>query len=89
MELVFIKDEEKELTTSLKVAKKFGKNHKDVLRDVDRLDCSVEFKVKNYEETSYVDVKGRKQKMYEMTVGGWNSGNSNKSTLSKFNEGGR
>ena len=30
-------------TTSLKVAEAFGKNHRDVLRKIDNLDCSHEF----------------------------------------------
>lgn len=36
------------VTTSLKVAEVFGKLHKHILRDIEALDCSAEFKGSNF-----------------------------------------
>jgi phage regulator Rha-like protein len=36
------------MTTSLKVAKVFGKEHKHVLRDIEKLDCSADFRASNF-----------------------------------------
>lgn len=42
-------------TTSLRVAQTFGKEHLHVLRDIRELECSPEFNLLNFEETSYLD----------------------------------
>lgn len=39
------------VTTSLKVAESFGKEHKNVLRDIDNLECSPEFCRLNFQQT--------------------------------------
>lgn len=62
-------------TTSLKVAEAFGKRHDDVLRKLKSLDCSDEFRARNFAET-FVDVempKGgtKKLPMWEMTKDGF------------------
>lgn len=41
----------KPTTTSLDVAKHFGKQHKDVLRAIRNLDCSTEFHERNFAPT--------------------------------------
>lgn len=56
---------------SLMVAKVFGKRHDNVLKDIKNLDCSDEFRLLNFQETSYVDEWGRKQKAYAMTRDGF------------------
>ena len=38
---------------SLLVTEKFGKNHKDVLRDIQNLSCSQEFRERNFALSSY------------------------------------
>lgn len=40
------------LTHSLKIAEHFGKNHKDVLRAIEQLDCSPAFRERNFAPTS-------------------------------------
>lgn len=40
------------LTSSIKIAEHFGKNHKDVLRAIEQLDCSPAFRERNFEPTS-------------------------------------
>ena len=52
---------------SLFVAKFFNKRHDHVLRDIENLDCSNEFRLLNFGETSYKDSQGRKQKAVAMT----------------------
>ncbi|MGL9751126.1 MAG: Rha family transcriptional regulator [Symbiopectobacterium sp.] len=44
----------KAVTTLLDVADYFGKRHDNVLRTIGNLDCSPEFRLLNFEETSYV-----------------------------------
>ena len=56
---------------SLFVAKFFCKRHDHVLRDIENLDCSKEFRLTNFGETSYKDSQGRKQKAVAMTKDGF------------------
>lgn len=56
---------------SLLVAKIFGKRHDNVLQDIRNLDCSEEFHLLNFQEISYKDEYGRKQKAYAMTRDGF------------------
>lgn len=57
--------------SSLMVAEKFGKEHKNVLRDIQNLECSQEFTKLNFELSNYKDSTGRKLPMYEMTRDGF------------------
>lgn len=61
-------------TTSLKVAEVFGKNHKDVLRRIKGLDCTTDFRERNFALT-HSEIKAgtvvRKSPYYEMTRDGW------------------
>ena len=38
-------------TDSRRVAKHFGKQHRDVLRAIDRMDCSAEYRERNFAQT--------------------------------------
>lgn len=60
-----------DVTTSLIVAEVFGKNHKDVLRDIERLSCSDSFNERNFAPIEYTDSRSRAQKAYEMTKDGF------------------
>lgn len=57
-------------TTSLNIAEVFGKGHKDVLRAIERLDCSEEFSRRNFAPSDYLDERGKTQPMYELTKNG-------------------
>ncbi len=59
------------VTTSLKVAKVFGKQHKDVLRKIATLDCSKDFNERNFALVTYQDGKGEARPAYEMTKDGF------------------
>lgn len=41
------------VTTSLKVAESFGKEHRNVLRDIDNLECSRDFRLLNFEQMAH------------------------------------
>lgn len=56
---------------SLIVAKMFGKRHDNVLQDVRNLDCSKEFRLLNFQETSYKDEQGKKRPCVNMTRDGF------------------
>lgn len=66
---VFEKDEQF-WTTSLDVAEKFGKQHKNVLRDIENLECSDNFKRLNFEPLSQT-VRGGTQKYYIISCRGF------------------
>ncbi len=50
----------KAVTTSLDVADYFDKRHDNVLRTIERLDCSEKFTALNFEVSEYTDSTGRK-----------------------------
>jgi Rha family phage regulatory protein len=57
--------------SSRQVAETFRKRHDHVLRDIENLDCSTEFKLPNFGETSYKDNMNRKQPEILMTKDGF------------------
>ncbi|MCM1225164.1 MAG: Rha family transcriptional regulator, partial [Lachnospiraceae bacterium] len=56
---------------SLSVARFFEKEHKNVLRDIEKLDCSNEFRLLNFELSSYRNEQNKKQPCYCMTRDGF------------------
>lgn len=61
-----------DVTTSLIVAQVFGKNHKDVLRDIEKLSCSDDFRERNFAHTPYTHPQnGQVYHYYEMTKDGF------------------
>lgn len=71
VEIKKINKEEVTVVTSLDIAETFGKEHKNVLRDIRELECSEEFNRLNFELTSYRDSMNRSQDMYYMTRDGF------------------
>lgn len=70
---VFIHDQQVK-TNSLKVAELFGKQHKDVLRKIESLDCSPEFTSAHFyahAQTIQAGAVQRESKYYEMTKDGF------------------
>ncbi|NVO00014.1 MAG: Rha family transcriptional regulator [Geobacteraceae bacterium] len=59
------------MTNSQIVAEVFGKEHKNVLRSINNLDCSEEFGRLNFEPSSYVNEQGKVQPMYYLTKNGF------------------
>ncbi len=61
----------KPMTGSLKVAKSFEKEHKNVLRDIEKLECSQGFRQLNFELGSYKDKNNQSRPIHYMTREGF------------------
>lgn len=59
------------ITTSLAVSQHFQRNHKDVLRAIQSIDCSAEFNKRNFTPITYTDGRGRQKPAYEITRDGF------------------
>lgn len=70
-ELVFKSDGGVVVTTSLKVAETFGKDHSRVLRDIRELSCSEGFRQGNFAESSYVNNQNKEMPMVVMSKDGF------------------
>jgi len=68
--IVLIKNQSA-ITTSILVAEKFERNHRDILRAIKKLDCSPDFTERNFTLSEYEDSTGRKLPMYQMTKDGF------------------
>lgn len=53
------------------IADAFGKIHRNVLRDIERLECSDEFRVLNFEQSSYTSEQGKILPCVRMTREGF------------------
>lgn len=53
------------------VAKEFGKRHDNVLKDIKNLDCSEQFRLLNFEESTYVNEQNHRQPCCQMTRDGF------------------
>ena len=71
MDLVKTNQQGNNITTSLIVAQVFGKEHKNVIRDIESLSCSSDFNRLNFEPIEYNDSRGRIQRAYEITKDGF------------------
>lgn len=61
----------KPTTTSLLIAETFQKRHGDVLRAIEKLDCSPSFNRRNFTSVEYLDAKGESRPMYRVTRDGF------------------
>lgn len=70
--IITVSDDGKMRVSSRDVAENFGKSHDKVVRDIESLDCSPEFRSANFGETPYIHPQNKQTyKMYEMTRDGW------------------
>ena len=58
------------VTTSNKIANVFGKQHKNVLRAIEKLDCSTEFSQLNFAPAEYFDEQGKPRPCFNITRDG-------------------
>lgn len=70
MKLVSNKDGQL-LTTSKVVADTFGKIHRDVMRSINNLDCSEEFRVRNFAQSTYTSPQNKTLDCYDITRDGF------------------
>lgn len=68
---VFVNNHDVALADSLYVAKTFNKRHDNVLADIRNLECSNEFRLLNFQESTYKNEQGKKQPCYYMTRDGF------------------
>lgn len=59
------------LTTSKVVADTFGKIHRDVMRSINNLDCSEEFRVRNFAQSTYTSPQNKTLDCYDITRDGF------------------
>ena len=71
VEIGRINKEEVTVVSSLDVAETFGKDHKNVLKDIRELGCSEEFGRLNFELSYYINSQNKKQPMYYITKDGF------------------
>ena len=60
-----------ETTNSKNVAEVFGKSHRDVTRDIRNLDCSDDFRARNFAQSSYTSKQNKELPCVEMTKDGF------------------
>lgn len=63
--------EERAICTSLDVSETFRKDHFHVLRDIDKIGCSEEFRQSNFGLSSYTSAQNKELPMYIMTRDGF------------------
>lgn len=69
---LFIKTREhKVVVSSRDIARVFGKEHYNVIRDIKKLDCSESFNALNFEAVEYKDAKGEMRPEYLITRDGF------------------
>ena len=59
------------MVTSELVSKKFGKAHRDVMRAIKNIDCSEQFSVRNFAQSTFQNERGREYDCYMMTRDGF------------------
>jgi Rha family phage regulatory protein len=68
--LVFIQND-RPVTDSLTVAESFEKRHDNVLKDIRELGCSEEFRLLNFEESTYINQQNKEMPKYYITEQGF------------------
>ena len=66
-EIVFRGINDQAMTSSLLVAKEFGKVHAKVMRDIENLNCSEKFRLANFGNSSFKNEQGKEFPMFTMT----------------------
>lgn len=61
----------KVVVTSVDIAKRFGKIHRNVMRDIRNLECSEEFRLLNFEQSSYITSQNKVLQCYQVTRDGF------------------
>ncbi|GAK09599.1 Rha family transcriptional regulator [Geomicrobium sp. JCM 19038] len=70
MSIVFVKDNQV-VTDSLTIARSFDKEHARVMRDIRELECSEEFRVGNFAESTYINEQQREYPKYIISEQGF------------------
>ena len=62
---------DKPMVSSELIARKFGKIHRNVMRDIENLECSDRFSTLNFEQSEFTNERGRAYTCYLMTRDGF------------------
>jgi Rha family phage regulatory protein len=71
LELAMVNNVQQPTTTSRKVAEFFEKEHSNVLKAIDNLECSEIFRKVNFNSTNYLDVQGKNKREVVLTKDGF------------------
>lgn len=71
VEIKIVNKEEVTVVTSLDIAETFEKRHADVLRDIEKMECSDEFRERNFALSSYKSAQNKSLPMYYITRDGF------------------
>ena len=71
VEVTKINKEEVTIVTSLDIAETFNKEHRRVLQDIRELECSDEFRLHNFVQSTYSNQQKHKQQMFYITRDGF------------------
>ncbi len=71
VEIMKINKEDVTVVTSLDIAETFGKRHDNVLKNIRGLECSDDFRLLNFEESTYINSQNKNQPMYYITRDGF------------------
>jgi len=71
MQDLIVSSNDKLTTTSKVIAEAFGKPHRNILRDIESMDCSEEFSQLNFEQSDYVTERGKTYKCVNVTEKGF------------------
>lgn len=71
VEVTKINKEEVTIVTSLDIAETFNKEHRRVLQDIRELECSDEFRLHNFVQSTYSNQQKHKQPMFYITRDGF------------------
>jgi len=66
-----VKNSNKVITSTKYISDVFGKAHRNVMRDVENLHCSDEFRESNFEQSTYISKQNKELKSYEVTRDGF------------------
>lgn len=59
------------IVTTLEISNRFGRQHKDVLHSIEKIECSQEFRRRNFTPSSYSNSQNKAQPMFELTRDGF------------------
>ena len=71
VETAKINKQEVTVVTSLDIARTFEKEHRNVLADIRKLECSDEFRLLNFQQSNYINEQNHKQPLYYITRDGF------------------
>ncbi len=57
--------------TSKEIARTYERPHRDIIKSIEKLECSKDFKINNFKITTYLSCQNKEFECYELTRNGW------------------